>query len=429
MNCPSGKRPHLLLFEPNAQGHATEWVEYIADWLARTEAELTVSLAVPPSLIDEVTTSLRRGLPSTVRPLPFTALEMAVCNNGFLPLSGFGRWWTMRRKLRATDADCGVFLCIDHLSLPFGLGLKADGRAITGILFRPSVHYPRDPDLPVSLRERLRNLRKDILYRLMFRNDAIRTVWSLDPHFPAFAARRYSNGGKVRSIGDPIRGFDTVRKEGTVSSTRASRGARTLFLIFGFLSERKGVITLVDALRRLEAGYAGSVAVIAAGAIDPAIVAPLKEALEELRDARPEVWLRFDSRRLSTGEIAGLVAEADVVLAPYQRFVGSSGVMLWAASAGKPVITQDYGLLGRLTRDYRLGLAVDTTNASELAAAIITAVKLGPKSLADTAGMARFVSGHSPDIFASRIIEDAAGHTPPRTARHSGRTGRTAATD
>jgi glycosyltransferase involved in cell wall biosynthesis len=420
-----GRRRHLLLFEPDARGHAAEWIEYLLDWLGRADHEISISVAVPPSLAAEITDSTPVGDMPEVHVVPLGFVETKLCNSTCLPISGFARWWTMRRRLRKTGAECGLFLCLDHLSLPLGLGLKAGGRTISGILFRPSVHYRPGPEEIPPLSERLRDLRKDFLYRLMLRNDAIKTVWSLDPHFPDFAASRYSNGRKVRPIPDPIRQFNsTLSGDGRAVAAspmadQVARHGRTLFLIFGFLTERKGVLTLLDALRRIESRYATAVAVLAAGVIDPRITAPLKAAVEELRETRPEIWLHFDNRRLSSAEIAAYVAEADVILAPYQRFVGSSGVILWAASAGKPVITQEYGLLGRLARDYRLGLAVDTSNASELAAAIITALKKAPHELAEPEGMARFVEGHSPDIFAARLMEDAAG-IPARARENAG---------
>src|SRR3546814_9883678 len=84
---------------------------------------------------------------------------------------------------------------------------------------------------------------------------------------------------------------------------------------------------------------------------------------------RPDLWLHTKNRHLSRGEIDALVDRCDVVLAPYQRFVGSSGVLLWAASRGRPLLAQDYGLVGRLTADHGLGLTVDTTDVTPLTAA------------------------------------------------------------
>lgn len=49
------------------------------------------------------------------------------------------------------------------------------------------------------------------------------------------------------------------------------------------------------------------------------------------------------------------------------RFVGSSGVLLWAARAGRPVLAQEFGLIGRLTRDHRLGTVAHSSGPVRLA--------------------------------------------------------------
>lgn len=411
------RRPHLLLFEPDVRGHAPEWIEHLLDRLVRFGHALTVSVAVPSSLATELSGWTRRRGSARVRMLPLSPLETALCNSPRLAISGLARWWTMRARLRQTRADHGVFLCLDHLSLPFGMGLKVGKADVSGVLFRPSVHYPPDPHHAPTPGERMRDLHKAVLYPLMLRNPAIRAVWSLDPYFPAFAAKRYRHGHKVRPAPDPAYPFQkaagTWQGGDDAVPARLVPPGRTLFLIFGVLSERKGTLALVDALRRMEPRYAGSIAVMAAGTVDPAIESRLKQALSELHETRPEIWMRFDNRRLTMGEIAVHIAGADVVLAPYQRFVGSSGVMLWAAGAGKPIITQSYGLLGRLTRDFRLGVDIDTSDPSEIASAMVAAVRDGPQSLADPAGMARFVESHSPEIFTTRILEGALGPALP----------------
>jgi glycosyltransferase involved in cell wall biosynthesis len=406
-------KTHLLLFEPDARGHAPEWIEHLLTSLAALERRLTVSVAVPSSLAAELSGWTRRRGAVRVRMLPLRPRETALCNSRWLAVSAFTRWWSMRTRLRQTGADHGIFLCMDHLSLPFGMGFQTGKADVSGVLFRPSLHYPREPHRAPTLGERVRDFHKAVLYPLMLRNPAIRVVWSLDPHFPAFAAQRYRHGYKVRPAPDPAYPFDKAiggwQSEGDELPEPLVPPGRTRFLIFGVLSERKGMLALVDALRRMEPRYAASVAVTAVGTIDPAIESRLDAALSELRETRPEIWMRFDNRRLTMEEIAAHIASSDVVLAPYQRFVGSSGVMLWAAGAGKPLITQSYGLLGRLTRDFRLGADIDTSDPSEIAAAMVTAIRNGPRSLADPVGMTRFVESHSPEIFTTRILDGVLG--------------------
>jgi len=98
------------------------------------------------------------------------------------------------------------------------------------------------------------------------------------------------------------------------------------------------------------------------------------------------------------------VRQCDVVLAPYQRFVGSSGVLLWAAVSGRPVLAQEFGLVGRLTRDHRLGVSVDASDPSHLAREIARMVECGPSTFIDGAAAASFAAARTPQRFASLVL-------------------------
>src|SRR3546814_9557044 len=132
-----------------------------------------------------------------------------MCTHRRLAVSGFARWWTMRRQLAASGARHGLFLEFDHLSLPLALRLPlGPGRTVSGILFRPSVHYDRVGTATVA--ERLRDLRKAGLYRSMLRHPAVRQVHTLDDGFPGFARSRYRGGDKVTALVDPA--FPAARR-------------------------------------------------------------------------------------------------------------------------------------------------------------------------------------------------------------------------
>jgi len=144
---------------------------------------------------------------------------------------------------------------------------------------------------------------------------------------------------------------------------------------------------------------------VLAGRVDPAIAQQVRESVRAVRAAQPELWIEIDDRRLSFNELAHTVEHCDVVLAPYQRFVGSSGVLIWAARMLRPVITQRYGLLCRLVRDFRLGIAVDTTSPEALADAMEHAVRSGPKSLVDHACARKFLAHRDGRTFAANVLK------------------------
>jgi glycosyltransferase involved in cell wall biosynthesis len=393
----------VLVLEPDAEGHSQEWLQHLVEFTAADRRAPALCLAAPATLCRTLAQSIPADAGGRIQLMPLTPLELRLCTDRRLSLAAFARWWTMRRYLRQSGASSGFFLSLDLLSLPLALGLGARGKPLSGILFRPSVHYRSFGLQKSSRREWLRDLRKDLLYRLMLRNPALRRVLSLDPFFPAHAAQRYGDGGKVQALPDPAQPAVQAAMSPCVPGAEPPAG-RICFLLFGYLTERKGPLVLLEALEKLPSSIAARIAILLAGKVDPAIRDRIEAGRRRLADRHPELWFHIDDRRLDPAELESLVVRSDVVLAPYQRFVGSSGVLLWAARAGRPVLAQDYGLVGRLTRDHRLGLAVDSSDPVRVAAAIVQMVERGPPCFIDRHVAQAFVQSQSPDRFAAMVL-------------------------
>lgn len=399
-------RPHLLIFEPDPRGHSCEWIEHLLAAAPNSPEQPILSLVVAADLAHMLGDAVARAPANQVRVVVLTPREQALCTHHRLAVSAFARWWLMRRYLQRTGASAGMFLQFDHLSLPLGLGLRT-GRPVSGVLFRPSVHYGVfSPGRP-SAKERLRDGRKDMLYRLMLANPSLRAVLSLDPYFPEFAWQRYRHGEKVLALPDPAFPAPAGVSAREPAFMAGIPKERALFVLFGELTARKGVLPLIEALAMLPADAARRIAVIVAGRLDAALRPTVQQAAAKLALARRDIWFRLEDRRLGADELAQLVSRSDVILAPYQRFVGSSGILMWAARTQRPVICQDYGLLGHLTRRHALGLTVDTTDAGALSGSIALAARRGPAALGDPAGMAAFAASHTVEHFALTLLRGA----------------------
>lgn len=395
-------RRQVLFLEPDRDGHPREWLQHLMRHMVQQEDVERIWFLVAPELRQSLIAEIPEDLRQRVQMIALSAEERRLCTHRRLAISGFARWWVMRRYLIRTGAQAGYFLSLDHLSLPLALGLSAAGRKLGGILFRPSVHYSRlGPTRPTGA-ERLRDLRKALLYRLMLLNPALHVVLTLDPFFPSFAASHYLHGSKVRALPDPA--HPPISPGGLRSLPVTIPEGRVVLLLFGVLTARKGILHLMQALQLLEPATASRTAVVVAGKVAPDIGKPLTAQMERLRRDRPELWFHVEDRWLDSGEIGALVERCDVVLAPYQRFVGSSGVLLWAAGAAKPLLTQDYGLLGRLVQDHGLGLAADVTQPLQLALAIEQMVTQGPQRYIDRNAARTFVSDRTPEAFAAQIF-------------------------
>ena len=193
----------VLILEPDAEGHAQEWLQHLVEFVAADATAAAISVLAPPALCAALSRSMPVVADGRIRFIALKPRELKLCTHRSLSIAAFARWWTMRRYLARTGADSGFFLSIDLLCLPLALGLRAAGKPIAGVLFRPSVHYRSLGKYQPSSAERLRDLRKDLLYRLMLRNPSVRAVLSLDPFFPTHAKSHYNHGVKVRPLPEP----------------------------------------------------------------------------------------------------------------------------------------------------------------------------------------------------------------------------------
>jgi glycosyltransferase involved in cell wall biosynthesis len=398
MTSPPVDRRRLLVFEPNAEGHSLEWLQHLIVFAGDC---VDLFVLAPKKLCDALARTMPAEAQARVHLLALSAWESRLCLQRPLPIAAFASWWVMRRHLIRTNADSGFFLMIDLQSLPLALGLGLAGRRVSGILFRPSVHYGAIGPYTPSWAERLRDRRKDRLYCRMLANPALERILSLDPFFPAYARARYPRGDKVEAVPDPA--HPSVEPAAPAVDDFPPPG-RIGFLLFGYIAERKGPLVVLAALALLPPETARRVAVLFAGRVDPALQDEIERHRLALATRHPELWLRIDDRRLDGGELAGLVDRSDVVLAPYQRFVGSSGVLLWAARAGRPVLAQAFGLVGKLTRDHRLGIDVNSDDPGQLAEQIVRMVERGPATCFDRAAAARFAAAQTPQRFASLVL-------------------------
>jgi glycosyltransferase involved in cell wall biosynthesis len=148
----------------------------------------------------------------------------------------------------------------------------------------------------------------------------------------------------------------------------AKNGRR--FLLFGRLGRYKGSAELVRAFVALPDQQAELV--IAGKQIDPI----------DLSDLPPSVAARIttQNRFLDQAEIPGLVASADLVVAPYLASL-SSGTLLLAMSLGRPVIAPRLPTLAELIIDGENGLLFDPQAQGSLTAALERACALDAAEL------------------------------------------------
>ena len=406
---------HLLILEPESTGHRLDHCSHFLHYFLRRLPSFTMTFVGPPELVGPLReTSLSQTTNPVDSPsfVEMTSSECSSCAGGSLARRSFGVWRTMMKYLAVTGADHGHFLHIDLVQPQLAMTLSVPPkRTLSGVLFRPSVHYRCMFGDRRGFRELLRDKTKSIVYRRMLQHTGLTHVFSLDPYFAEYAARTYANGSKVVPLPDPGLFPGTPTPGGTLDAfaTRFPND-RTLFLLFGVLARRKGIFETLDAILRLDVQTSRRSAIVFAGALAGDVQSEFKARFRSTKAANPHIWMHLEARHLTSEECVALVDRCDVVLAPYNRFVGSSGILFWAASACKPLITQKYGYLGAVTERWGLGTTVDTRDPQAIARAMRLYAHDPTLSTVDAEQIRSRMERHSAWNFADTIVGTLAGN-------------------
>ncbi|MBP0590987.1 group 1 glycosyl transferase [Paraburkholderia sp. LEh10] len=245
------------------------------------------------------------------------------------------------------------FHALPLLGTPFG---RAPWIAIT---MRATFHHRkvgvRTPGRPVA------NLVKSLLFRRAVHTKGLRALLSIDPTLHEWVGRANpKHGAKVAYVADPFP--DATAEDPVVARERLGldRNGRYL-LVYGSISERKGICELAEAL----AGMKDAPTLLLAGEQDPDIRGFMRAFIPILKPA-PVILDRFISNETERD----LFSACDIVWLGYKGHYGMSGVLVQAYRFDKPVIATSDGLIGWFCRDGQLGPCLHDLSAASIKRAI-----------------------------------------------------------
>lgn len=157
----------------------------------------------------------------------------------------------------------------------------------------------------------------------------------------------------------------------------------------GGLDPRKGIDLLLAAFSRARLNKDDRLLLVGK------MVQPMRDLIA--RDYGPLVdtgRLVAVDRYVSDFELGCGFLAGDVLVTPHPRQVGSSGTLVRAAVAERPVIASDFGWVGWVTKAFGLGTTVDVTDANVFAAAIEMALSQ-PSNAVGGEAAARFRRYHT----------------------------------
>jgi glycosyltransferase involved in cell wall biosynthesis len=389
--------PDVMIFEPNLGGHHAEFTCHLMRYWLDNVPDGRLLAALAPGLLEQQP----RMSADAVRPPRTYRTELEAP----LPGSQASLWQKGRRnKELLTEAierhrpKHVLVMYLDHAQLALASGLRfAFPVRISGILFHPTLHYRGGRSL--NPRSYLQGLRKRLILRAIARNPHLDTVFTLDS----------TAVPSLRSIGlDAVALPDPVVQDGLGGRTPrqmrdhfALEPGRRVLLLFGSLTARKGVTQALEALALLPPSEARRVALLMAGPLEPPL-RPLVEALVARVRSRGVQVVQYDAY-IQNDAVQSFMEAADLILVPYQRHFGSSAVLIRAGLAGRPVLSQEFGLMGANVRVHSLGQSVDTGRPTEIAAAVSGFLR-DPGLGFDPEVARKYARANTPELFCQAIL-------------------------
>lgn len=402
-----GDRP-LMLFDLSVRGHHPAYIQHLIQYFIHEALPGRLVIVVSPRFLiehSEVVEIAQQAAPERVQ---FQAISQAEVDglggrkNAYQRLRRtFREWQLLRKYAQALQAQHCVALYLDTCLRPLTVSQPLPC-PVSGIYFRPTFHYSTFAQHPVQSQEPLQRWWEQGLLWLIGQRSQLHTVFSLDP-FAVPQLNRLLRQSKAVHLPDPV-ALEKAPSE-RVQELRAALGIeadRTVALIFGALTHRKGVPQLLEAIAELSAADCQKLCLLLVG--ESNLEQQLEARIATLTAQKPIQILRH-YEFVPEADVAAYFQLADLVMAPYQRHVGMSGILLQAAAAGKPVLSSDYGLMGELVNRYQLGLAVDSTQPADLAQGLHQMLNQPLVTFGDRAQMRTFAEQNSAQQFAKVIFQ------------------------
>ncbi|MBW4467563.1 MAG: glycosyltransferase [Pegethrix bostrychoides GSE-TBD4-15B] len=422
----SESSPRILLFDLDYRGHHPGYLQHLIQYWLTQNLPGRLDVLVSRQFIEKHAGIV--ALAESDARVQFVAIsaeeqqqlvESADLEHSFWRRiqRAFQEWRLLQKYTRRLNSSYCLIMYLDTLLLRFGLqfclqfglrfGLGSSSRlscAFSCIYFRPVFHYEQFPNYQPTIKERLWQARDRFCLTQLLRCPDLQQLFCLDP-LAVEAMNQLAphlNGlapGKARHLPDPVQATATLDQD--AASLRAKLGVepeRQVFLLFGMLSQRKGVYQLLAAIEQIAPALCQRLCFLLIGPTDDP---HLSAQVAQISMFRP-VQIICQHNFLPDHEIQPYFELADVVLAPYQRHIGMSAILVRAAAAQTPVLSSDFGLMGEMTRRHQLGLAVDSADSEQLAAAIQVAMT---QQLGDPQRMAEFAAENQPELFTDTIFQ------------------------
>jgi glycosyltransferase involved in cell wall biosynthesis len=405
---PSPHQPRkLMLFDLYEEGHHPGYILHLIRYWLQQEFTGQLDVVVTPRFIAKHTdvVAAANSEQSNVRLVGVTDEEAKVLAPRISPYNRAVRSlqeWRLLNKYAALVGctDC-LMMYFDSFQTALLLGKKAPCN-LSGIYFRPTFHYPEFTHYSSTLKDKVQVVREHAVLPRVLNHPSLKTLFCLD-RFALNPLLRVSKKIQPIHLPDPVQTYNPDSKQENFKRDRGIDHQRKIFLLFGTLDGRKGIYQLLDAIQLLPFSACEQLCLWLVGPTTSDIQHAITKQIDLITQILP-VQIVVQNSFVQENEIQPYFQCADVILAPYQRHVGMSAILVRAAAAQKPVLSSNFGLMGQVVDHYELGLTVDSTNPDKIATALVQLLQGNASQIGDHQKMLMFAQENSAQEYAKTIF-------------------------
>ena len=400
-----------MLFDLDTRGHHAGYIQHLITYWQAQDLSGTLDIVVVPEFLRQHSSVVEVAAARKDKNINFITITLAEESNLKTVNSSVNRLWRsfqewqlIKKYTQKLEATHCLLMFFDAVFSRMCLGINPPC-PISGIFFRPTSHYSNFSNYQPSSSEHFWELREKFGLSRILKAGYFDNLFSLDPlaveHFSKLDSK-----SNIVYLPDPVQIYDT--SPATINNLKQELGIeadRKVCLLFGALSKRKGIYKLLEAIKLLSPALAQKLCLLLIGPVDVQEKSNLSAIVADISQSQPVQIICYHQFVIET-EIQPYFEIADLVLAPYQRHIGMSAILVRAAAAKKPVLSSDYGLMGEITRMYQLGITIDSSIPQEITDGLTRFLSEPAANFCNYAQIKHFADQNKAEQFAKVIFEN-----------------------
>lgn len=401
---------NIMLFDLSIYGHHPVYIRHLIRYWYENDLLGHLYIVVSDSFMTEhsdVIAFAKTFQHNSVSFKPITPAEEAELKprHSFLSRTqrGFQEWKLLQKYTEVINPAHCLLMYFDTCAIPIAMGKQLPCN-FSGLYFRPTFHYDKLPNYEHTWTSRIQKIREQLTLSLVLRNPHLSSLLCLD-EFSVDILNHLTHSVEFVHLPDPVDicVADSLKVESIRKGLNISPG-RKVCLLFGALTSRKGIDKLLDAALLLSAETCKQLCFVFIGEAGKDNQARFNAQIETVCKQQP-IQIIQHYEFVPEEDVSAYFQLADLVLAPYQRHVGMSGILLWAAAWKTPVLSSNYGLMGKVVQDHSLGISVDSESSAEIAIGLEQFLYDGISEYCNQDKMEKFAEQNSAQRFAEVIFQ------------------------